>query len=148
KAQFTQSPCPLHLTNTIRRLVKRLCVTEAPLPQGKGDSDRSWIFMGGKQYYRVRTLWKHSNCSRLLESRLSITRGLGSLVRVFRELRIYLLREPQKENLNDLRRNFMELSQTPVSASQTFDHFPNLFDEGAFLAIERFDLDSHLFRYL
>jgi len=47
KAQFTQSPHPPRLTNTISRQAKRLRVTEAPLPQGKGDSDRSWIFTGG-----------------------------------------------------------------------------------------------------
>ena len=73
---------------------------------------------------------------------------LSSLARVFRELRFYLLRESQKENLNALRKNFMGFSQPSVSDPYTFDGFPKLFDEGAFLAIERIDLDSHLFCYL
>lgn len=66
----------------------------------------------------------------------------------FCELRLYLLRESQKENLNAFRRNFMEFSQLPVTDLHTFDRFPNLFDESAFLAIERIDLDPHLFCYL
>ena len=41
----------------------------------------------------------------------------------------------------------MRFSQAPVSNPHTFDHFPELFDEGAFLAIERIDLDPHHFRY-
>ena len=84
----------------------------------------------------------------LLDNRFSITRGLSSLARVFRELRLYLLREAQKENLNALRRNFMGFTQPTVSDPYSFDFFPKLFDDGAFLAIERIDLDSHLFRYL
>ena len=79
KAQFTQYPHPPRLTNPVSGLAKRLFVTEAPLPQGKGDSDRSSIFTGGEHYWRQESaedprMTVNPNFSQFLKGQIDLTR--------------------------------------------------------------------------